>query len=598
MELQRLYTRYVDEAEIQQLYYGCDNRIFKHTGAGEGISLEKDAAVQFGTFFNCFSIGKWKKYTSVENLKVCVRGKGKATVTLMHMYFENESLRSDIIEQAEGKLEDTISVDIPKELDGGIVFPIVRAEEKIVIEGGGYFGDSEFVNDDIRLAIDICTFKREKYVKRNIDNIREKLLDNSDSPLFGKLKVFISDNAKTLGDTFDSYENVKVMPNKNVGGVGGFTRGIIEALKDESISHVLIMDDDAVIETASVEKTYNFLRFLKPEFKDYTIGGSLLRENTPNIQYESGAVWDRGSIVALKHHMDMNTWACLIRNEIEERTEYAGWWYCCVPVSQIKKEGLPLPLFIHRDDIEYGIRTGKGRFIFLNGIAVWHEAFENKMGGTNEYYDLRNMAIINSIHYSDYSKKELKKFLFKWVITNILRYRYAYVDMNMRGIEDFLKGFDWFKQQDGEALHKEIMKMNYKSVPAKQYANHNNLKAEDLSWEKIEKIEHEKPGKFTKYKKLVSFNGLFLKNDGKSAVSMPQGNVYDLYRKREVIYVDSSENAFLLKRNRKQAKLCYKKYKAMKKEIDRKFETAKNSYRESYKILQTEEFWKNYLDID
>lgn len=38
-----------------------------------------------------------------------------------------------------------------------------------------------------------------------------------------------------------------------------------------------------------------------------------------------------------------------------------------------------------------GLRAN-GQFIFMNGISIWHEAFENKLPGFLEYYDIRNLA--------------------------------------------------------------------------------------------------------------------------------------------------------------------------------------------------------------
>ena len=69
------------------------------------------------------------------------------------------------------------------------------------------------------------------------------------------------------------------------------------------------------------------------------------------------------------------------------------------------------------------MRIGNGKFIFMNGLCVWHEAFENKMQGPLEYYDIRNLAIVNAIHHPDYGPREFKKIFTRWVINNIVRYR-------------------------------------------------------------------------------------------------------------------------------------------------------------------------------
>lgn len=110
--------------------------------------------------------------------------------------------------------------------------------------------------------------------------------------------------------------------------------------------------------------------------------------------------------------MDLRKRDALLRNTESQNWDYGGWWCCCIPVSAIREKGLPLPVFIHRDDIEYGIRMGK--LMTLNGIGVWHEAVTKKLPQIGEYYDIRNMAILNAIHYDDWDKRQWKKFLVKW----------------------------------------------------------------------------------------------------------------------------------------------------------------------------------------
>ena len=600
MKLQQILTSYRDDEKTRDMYYTVRGEISGiEQGDTKKIKVHKDSSILFGSYFNGFYIKKWKQYTITGNYGVTVKGTGDALVSIFHIYMNGERVESEVVGQLNGDLSKGITVTVPESASEGMIFPIIKAETDVIIEDAFYFGElTEQARDDVKLALDICTFKREPYVKRNITNLKQCIIDNVNSPLYGKAEVFISDNAKTLGDMFEGYDHVKVMPNENVGGVGGFTRGMIEAMKDDSITHILIMDDDAVIEPSAVEKTYVFLTLLKPEYRGYTIGGQLLRENTPNIQYEAGAVWDRGNIKALHHHINVAKWLGVLQNDKEEKTEYAGWWYSCIPVSEIKKVGLPLPLFIHRDDIEYGMRAGNNRFIYLNGIGVWHEAFENKMPGANEYYDWRNLAIINCIHYEDYSKRELKRFLLKWITANVIRYRYKYVDMNIRGVEDFLRGIDWFKMQGGQALHSEIMAMNYKAKPAAEYVGYKGLKEEQLLWDNIEKVEAAPVSTKRKIFRLITFNGyLFKPKNDDVLVAMPHDNIYDMYRKAEILYVDSNSNGLLLKRDLKAALECYKKYRNIKKKINKDFDRVKAEYRERYTELTGIDFWEKYLKL-
>lgn len=600
MKLQNILVNYCENEKRKSLYYNGSGSVENAEGR---ICLQEGATLSFGTFFNGFSLGKWRKYTETSEYYVSFQGSGKVKLSLYHSCLKEKRPVTELLLEREVELkEDQGSrLVIPENLTQGICYPVIKAlSDGVVVSEGAYYGTCHKEKlPEIFLALDICTFKREPYVKRNMAQLGCELLENSQSMVYKNAQVYISDNADTLGNTFEGISYITVMPNENVGGVGGFTRGMIEAMKNPKVTHVLVMDDDAVIEPSAIEKTYVFLQVLKEEYEDYTIGGSLLRENTPWIQYESGAVWKRGKIKALHHNKDMGQLKNLLENEQEETVEYAGWWYSCIPVKRIRQCGLPLPIFIHRDDIEYGLRSGQEQFIFLNGVSVWHEAFENKMPGATEYYDWRNLAIVNSIHYKDYTKEELFLFLLKWVTANVIRYRYRYVEMNLRGIEDFLKGIDWLKEQDGQELHQEIIKMNYKAKPAKEYVGYRGLTEQELQWDTIEKVEGKKVTKARKLLQQCTLNGYLLPaKRGKVLVAMPHDNIYAMFRRKEILYVDSTGNAFLLGRSRKAALSCYRKLWKIKKLIDKEFDVRKQEYADRYQELTEEAFWHKYLKMD
>lgn len=599
MKLQNILVNYCEKEKCKSLYYIGSGSIENAEGK---LCLQEGATLSFGTFFNGFSLGKWRKYTHTGEYYVNFFGRGNVKLSLHHSYLKEKRAVTEVLLEREVELTEgePSRLVIPENLTQGICYPVIEAVSKTVwLTEGGYYGTCYLEKQpEIFLALDVCTFRREPYVKRNMEQLGREIFKNQQSPLYGKAKVYISDNADTLGDTFSDTSYIQVFPNENVGGVGGFTRGMIEAMKHKEVTHVLLMDDDAVIEPSAVEKTYMFLRVLKEQYQEFTIAGSLLRENTPWIQYESGAVWNRGKIKALHHHKDMSLLQNVLQNEQEAAVEYAGWWYSCIPVKRIRQYGLPLPIFIHRDDIEYGLRTGREQFIFLNGISVWHEAFENKMPGPTEYYDWRNLAITNCIHYEDYSKEELFHFLLKWVTANVIRYRYRYVKMNLRGIEDFLKGIDWLKAQDGQALHQEIMAMNYKAKPVKEYTGYRGLKEEAFAWEKIEKVEVRKVSRMRKLLQQCTLNGYLLPaKRGKVLIAMPHDNIYEMYRQREILYVDSAGNGFLMERSLKAALDCFRQLWRVKKLIDKEFDQRKLEYAQRYKELTTQAFWEKYLKI-
>ena len=469
-----------------------------------------------------------------------------------------------------------------------------------MIFGGRYVNEKLMpANLNVNIMVDICTFKREEYVYRNLNLLKEQILENPESPLYRHLYVHISDNAKTLDTSIADGTIVKVSPNKNAGGVGGFTRGIIEAMslaKQRDISHVLLMDDDAMIEPASLEVTYSFLSVLKEEYQDYTLAGSIIQLNKPYLQYEEGAQWNQGAIEALKHKVDLREVKVLLLNEDEsEKVEYAGWWYCCIPLSVISKENLPLPLFIHRDDVEYGLRTGKERFIYMNRICIWHEAFAGKMPGPLDYYDIRNHCITNAIHCPEYTKEDFKKFFSKWVWGNIGKYRYKYVDYNVKAVEDFCKGIDWLLDTDAFLLHQELFAMNYKAKPIEEWVGFEGLTKEQLE---ARERGFKNPGRLRRRFHILTANGCFFPPKGRKVViSEPYGNVHILYRRPRTIVVDSYGNGLYLERDKKKFWECKRKLDAALKLIDEKYDAAAKSYHDRYKELVSTKFWEKYLGL-
>ena len=581
--------------EEPELYYKVANGI----QSGEKILLSAGGKVDFCTYMNIFSAEKWKKYTGVQsiNLSITFEGKIKVFVYALSCVDEkivNSKIMQEEMESSSKSTKCTSRIELPAK---GVIGVTVVAEENTVFYEGSYDTDEVSVRREINIGISICTFKREKYVERNMNVLKEHLLNNEEAQAYGHLSVCISDNGGTLEKEKIEDSDIRIVENKNLGGVGGFTRTMFEHLRDDKITHVLLMDDDAVISPEAIERTYTLLTILKDEYTSATIGGTLLREDLPKVQYECGACWNDGDIVATNHDFDMTVLENVVKNEQIHRTEYTGWWYSCIPVEFIKEKKYPLPFFIHRDDIEYGLRAN-GQFIFMNGISIWHEAFENKLPGFLEYYDIRNLAITNAIHNPEYTAKEFKKMLFVQVSSNIGKYRYKYVDLNLKGAVDFLRGFKWFYHVDTLKLHGELAKYNYQARPVEEFIGYHGIEAEDLN--PCGRPEAEPPGKARKLWGMLSMNGHFFPAYKSEAtkVARPNPNIYDLYRCKEVVYADAAGKAICVQRSKGELVKAYIKMLKVIRLIDKHYDRVCDEYRRNYSKLESREFWKNYLQLN
>ncbi|MCC0655732.1 glycosyltransferase [Clostridioides sp. ES-S-0123-01] len=602
MILQNLLFPKIGVCTIERLYYRVNkpmkkDKIYFDDMNGNILFNEKNLALVFDTYFNSFSIEKWNKYTKLDYLSLRLKLKGKFRVILINKEKIHEEVFESILDEVvfDSKDIEEINIEFKSFNKKGVYAFILEAlEDNSIFYGGGYYTDiKEASLENITIAIDICTFGREKFIERNLRILKESILENKDSILYDKLKVYIADNGKTLNINNLSDNNINIYPNKNTGGAGGFTRGLIEILKEKEknkITHVLLMDDDIIIEPASLEKTYNFLRLIKKEYKDVFIGGSMLRLDKQYIQVESGASWYGGAIDSLKNNLDLRKVKAVIHNEVEEYSEYNAWWYCCMPIDIIKEDNLPLPIFIRGDDVEYGLRNMKN-LVTLNGICVWHEPFENKYTSFLHYYIVRNLLIDNSLHFDRYNKFKFLKFLFKRITREMSYYRYKNVDLIYKAVEDFLKGVNWIKSYDGELLHSEVMSMGYKAVKVEEL----NIPFSYLKYkESLDQYER----KIHKLKRFVTLNGYILPARGTNIVSMALARPSNFYRVKRVLNYDVTSNkGFITEINRIQVIKNYFKFIVLAFKTIFKFNKVKSEFKDRVHELTNVEFWSKYLDI-
>ena len=160
------------------------------------------------------------------------------------------------------------------------------------------------------------------------------------------------------------------------------------------------MDDDIVFEPSVLEKNYAFLSLLKREYLNSIIGGAMLYQEKMWCQLTSGEKWFANKIRSYRYNFnkDLRVLKNVILNEQENDINCNGWYYCCIPTKIITKNSLPLPIFIHNDDVEYGVRNEKNGIILLNGISVWHPSIYGKGPITNIYYNNRNLLILKAVH--------------------------------------------------------------------------------------------------------------------------------------------------------------------------------------------------------
>lgn len=605
MEIQKILFPQIGRCTEEELYFRLDGKDKKsyvekriqYLYKNQRIDFEKQGKVLFDTYFNGLSIEKWEKYTKIENVSLKLKISGKFRVLLINKEKIGVNISERIVleEILESDILQEFTIPYPVENKKGMyTFTLEALENGSKFYGGAYISDiDEKTLKEVKIGIGICTYKREAFIEKNIKILKEAILTNQCSPLYGHLEVFIADNGKSLDMESLQSEKVHIYPNRNLGGAGGFTRDMIEMCRNNDkyhITHVLLMDDDIVIEPEALTKTYILLSLIKDEYKDAFIGGAMLRTDQQYQQVESGAAWNGGNLNSLKNGLDLRLCEACLYNETEEYAEYNAWWYCCFRISIAREDNLPLPIFIRGDDLEYGLRNMKN-LILMNGICVWHEPFENKYSSFLEYYIIRNLLIDNSFHCQWYGKKQLKKTMFKHCVQEILFYRYRNVELYLQGIKDFLKGPAWLMEQDGEALHKKVMSEGYKAQNLEELPIGFNYSI----YEGNLKINNTFRSKL---KRDLTFNGMIFPAKGDTIVSTTMVKTPQCYRKKRVMYYDeTAKKAFVTERSIEKTMRYMLKTVGMLFEISLKLSKAQEAYRREGLKLRTLEFWKGYLEI-
>ena len=451
-----------ETAEKSMLYYRGKARPCVH----DGLGLLPGVPVRFDTYFNAFFYGAYTEYTRVKRVRVRTRTTGTLQIKLFSV--DKRGRETLLTEQAvsgnrtAAELPEYALADLSP--NGALFLEVTAHSAPAWLHSGWYEAEADC--RPVRIAAVICTYHREEYVYRNLRNVRKKIWENPDCPARDDIDILVIDNGKSIQT--EDHAHIYVFPNKNCGGSGGFTRGMLEAYRRGQYTHVLLMDDDISFEPEVLVRTVQFLKAARPTERPLCIGGQMLLENRPAVQFEAGSSYLNGRLSPNGHGADLSGREALLANSHSPSVQYNAWWYCCFPLTAIEEYGFPLPLFIKTDDVEYGLRL-KPQVVLLNGIGVWHTAFSDKYSPYLEYYIKRNELIVSAIHGSGAGvfpslKKLLRASGRAWLAGEPQVIHFA-----ARACRDFLRGPDFLLQTDGEALHIRLMAEG-KTVPRSRTA--------------------------------------------------------------------------------------------------------------------------------
>jgi galactofuranosylgalactofuranosylrhamnosyl-N-acetylglucosaminyl-diphospho-decaprenol beta-1,5/1,6-galactofuranosyltransferase len=222
------------------------------------------------------------------------------------------------------------------------------------------------------------------------------------------------------------------------------------------------MDDDIELNCGHVATAAAFLSYSRSQM---VVGGQMLDLFDRCLMSEAGGQVSGLNIVKPNHEqlhlLDQESLRAIGRVSL---THYNGWWFAAIPADAFRAHGMPLPIFIRGDDMEFGIRLRRAGVptVSLPPISVWHEPFYATPPGWKHYYDLRNRLIFASI-YPEHCRLDSALRLFKILLAMIVRYDYQYIEIIRQALADFLEGPRVLRAQAEK--HATVLRLLQRCVP-------------------------------------------------------------------------------------------------------------------------------------
>lgn len=547
--------------------------------AGAGFVLPDDLPLSADTFYNGFSVGKWKSLGSISSLFLKVRGRGQFTLELWHHATESASscLQTYTFDETQTRTHEFAIAAWPRVAEG-MLFLRLKGKRQAVVEQLCFATDASPLMQP-KLGVVITHFNRVAYVTRSIARVRKALLSAPQDQQH--IDFIVVDNSNTLDPA--TVEGAQLIPNQNYGGSGGFARGLLYLKDQKHYTHCLFMDDDISCEVESIKRAYAVLSY-SPDPK-IGLAGVLLDAQKPWLVQEKGAEFHQGLFRPLHQNEEIRSTASLLALETEKGSPvYGGWWFFAFRLDAV--DYYPFPFFVRGDDALFGL-INRFNVFTLNGIACFSEHFLSKETAHTRYLGFRASLAVFLMEGGGTWTAALKLLSasFLWCA---LSYRYQSAHAITLALRDVSKGVSFWRQTlTYPPSLKEIEREQSHGEDAAYFRDHPFL----------EKAAPEM--KFRKLLRAVTLNGHLLPDVLMRKIpayvgEYTPGLLSSVFLRRQVVYRKyETQNVFEARLDRKifLEKLCAFAWQALWFTV--RYGVLSKDYGKNARALCSEEFWRS-----
>ncbi|WP_363358236.1 glycosyltransferase [Microbacterium sp. LMI12-1-1.1] len=406
------------------------------------LTVAPGATASLATYFGAFPAGYWNAHTDIERITVVGEFDGAAIVRVCAAD-EEDGRRVLATVPADGAFSWDIRIG-----DGAWFWLEVEAGSE-----GTTFRDGAWLAPDAKTAtatVCITTHNRgidcvgvlERLAADGL--VREQLVrvivvDQGDRPV-REVPGFDRAAAALEG-------RLKLIEQRNLGGSGGFSRGMVESLQERA-DHALLLDDDVLLEPDSVLR---MLAFAARTTRETIVGAHMLSLLERTVLHSVGERVDRRgfwwtSVEPALAPVDLAVATIESTPGLRRLhdVDFNGWWMCLVPLGLVRRVGASLPLFIKWDDAEFGLRAAAAGVptVTLPGAALWHMPWTGKDDGLDwqAYFQLRNRLVVALVHSASARGGGVLSASFAQDVNHLLCMQYGSAAARRVALRDVLDG--------------------------------------------------------------------------------------------------------------------------------------------------------------
>jgi GT2 family glycosyltransferase len=550
------------------------------------INPQKKNCIHLGGVYNSFYPYDWHKIAGSSSFQFLVKGALRNVGITIYLHTPNAA--ATMLGQLEtNKCADQAELTIQNFnlVPGQRLTCQIESDSIIDLESIDWTALPVKTNH-VKLGIVICTYNNEARLKENIEALVTSDVWHEQKPV-----LILANNGNIQDDSWLPQDRFVKFDQQNLGGSGGFGRGIYEVvygqLQQQGITHILLMDDDVKFHPEVISRA---IAFHKKSLQPVGIGGAMLKLEDPTWLHEAGGnikTVDRvGVYTDVPVGRIQDTGALNFLGRAKEH-DYNAWWFCSFPTDAVRKIGLPLPIFIHGDDVEYGKRLKANGFANYcpGGISLWHESFEDKRLSWIRYFDCRN-ALIRLSTNKENKRDEINAEVLRRLHRLIVKNDYGACAMIIEAYKDFCAGPNVLKAND---FPTQINRLT------QAYSAHTYDLTSKSYKKTIEASEMIKPNKWIRFIKRRTTNMSYL--GGAARTLWKTSNTRYVWWNVPFyadILLTSNDSIFYLPRDPRVAKRLSNQLKVLTKQNDNRLNSIIDEWREDLHLFTKPDFWRVY----